>query len=116
MISTAALSTGVYGIEDSRASLLVPLFFGIGGLGALNDHKEEYAEEELALYRALRGTKSPNVRALLHNFPYIIVNREGGLVGKKLNPKIGFLPIGRRRIPTKKRPEKIPRDRIPKRA
>ncbi|MCX6803661.1 MAG: hypothetical protein NTY48_03765 [Candidatus Diapherotrites archaeon] len=80
------------------------------GLAALRAHKEEYANKELALYRALKeARKIPQVKQLLESHPYIVVDRKGNLVGKKVNPKIWFVPIGRRRIPTFQRPKILKR-------
>jgi len=85
---------------------------GISALGALYAHREKYAKNELALYRALRGTTDLKVKALLQNHPYIVVDKKGNLVGKRIAPKIWFMPIGRRRIPTKRRPTQVRKPKL----
>ena len=92
------------------------LFSVYGAVTALNllllsAHKEEYTKEELNLFRALTYSKNSNVRKLISSFKYVAVDRKGNLVGKNHAPKIWFVPIGRRRIPTKKGPKRLNRKR-----
>jgi len=80
------------------------------GLHALAGHSEEYAKEELGLFHAVKSCRyNPKIKELLVNYPYIVVNRNGDLVGKKINPRIGFIPFGRRRIATQEKPKKLSR-------
>lgn len=105
----AVLAVGAMGgafTYDSHSAKLSAAGFGagvvlLGGLSKLGfDHKAIYQKEELDLFAALRRSKEKNVQFLLTSNPFIIVNRNGDLVGKKRNLKIGFVPIGRRRIPS----------------
>jgi len=76
---------------------------------ALKAHGPQYAKEELNLWRTIRQSADPKVKSVRGNFPYLVVDMKGGLVGKQNAPKIWFVPIGRRRIPTGKRPVPISR-------
>ena len=92
--------------RDKYSAIGAPLIIGLASLKTLHGHKETYAEEELVLYRAIRESRNPKIAKLMQTYPYIVVNRRGDLIGKELNPKIGFVPIGRRRIKTQIRPPK----------
>lgn len=76
------------------------LGLGVPGAFALRTHKKLYSKEELGLYRALKNSSDAKVNSLLSSSNFVIVNKRGDLVAKNWNPKIGFVPIGRRRIPT----------------
>jgi hypothetical protein len=69
-------------------------------LVGLATHRRQYRLEEFSLYRALKRSKNQQVQSLLSSNPFVVVNWSGDLVGKRWNPKIGFVPVGRRRIPT----------------
>ncbi|MBS3061681.1 MAG: hypothetical protein J4215_03810 [Candidatus Diapherotrites archaeon] len=77
---------------------------------ALADHEQEHYREALSLQHRLTNSTDPNVQALCQRFPYIIVTNSFDLVGKRFAPRIGFIPIGRRRIPTRK---PVPKPRLP---
>lgn len=72
----------------------------------LKAHEPRYYKEHALLFQAIRDSRDPVVRALCSSFPFVVVNRNGDLVGKKRNPRIGFLPIGRRRVSTRNPPKK----------
>lgn len=84
---------------------------GVPLLGILRSHRTIYYKEEANLFLALRDAPNPRLQSLLSRFPYVVVNRNGDLIGKKRNPVIGFVSVGRRRIPTQK-PLKKPVKRI----
>jgi len=89
----------VHPLAGIAASGFVIASSTIMGLALLNTHKEQYTKEELDLLHNIRQQKEdPNIKMLIESYPFLIVNRRGDLTGKRFNPKIGFLPIGRRRI------------------
>ncbi len=91
---------------------LWPVATAVVGASLLSDHGKDYSKEERDLYRALRDSRDRRVRNLLGRFPYVVVDRHGNLVGKRTNPRLWFVPIGRRRIPTPmKRRELIKKQR-----
>jgi len=83
-------------------------------LKALHHHNEPFELEKKGVFHALRTTDDPNIKTLLTQFPFVIVARNGDLIGKRFNPRIGFVPIGRRRIPTRERPAKTLRRKLRK--
>lgn len=112
----AAISTAVVAaIAFAVGSKVVPgqklkvglLFAGSSSMSAglisavsLLGHNVVFKKEALDLYNALDTTKetSPVLRNLLEHYPYVIVNRRGDLVGKRVAARVLWFPIGRRRI------------------
>ena len=101
---SALLALGSYSSKDPFVhSFLLPA--GIGATigttildwGVLLGHKNRYSKEERKLFHALKTSTAGTVQQLCSSFSFIVVNRKGDLVGKNWNPKIGFVPIGRRR-------------------
>lgn len=80
---------------------LSPIF-----LSVLKIHDPRFFKEHAELFWSIRDSSDPAVRALCASFPFVVVNRNGDLVGKKRNPRLGFVPIGRRRISTRGPPKK----------
>lgn len=77
------------------AAILAPTV----GAHLLRGHEREYQKEELGLYNAINEVRTtPVIRDLVSQNRFIAVDNKGGLVGKKYKPRIGFIPIGRRRI------------------
>jgi len=91
------------------AGRMVPSVAGISAVGliALKEHESTYKKDDINLWRAIRGSSNPKIRALCEGHPYVVVDIKGGLVGKKISPKIGFIPFGRRRLSTRKAPLRI---------
>ncbi|MBU0636519.1 hypothetical protein KKE06_05840 [Candidatus Micrarchaeota archaeon] len=99
-LSISTLSAFAAQRWNLKTGLMVAGVATVGGIATLKKHQVEYIKEEWMLYRALRETPTARVKELLSGFPFVVVNLKGDLVGKKWSPKIGFLPFGRRRIPT----------------
>ncbi len=113
---TGGLAKELHSLEKSTLGVTVPalITFGLVSLKGLHNHQNAFDQEERGLFHALRDARDPKVRELLSAFPYVIINRNGDLVGKRLNPRIGFIPIGRRRIPTRERPKHLTRSIRPR--
>ena len=89
---------GLYGLGGAAVSL------GLAAKGAkaLSTHERLWLQEELRLFRLLRRLPNQAVRRFLAVHPYFSVGPGGNLIGRKFAPRIGFLPLGRRRIPTQR--------------
>lgn len=89
---------GIYGLGGAAVSL------GLAAKGAkaLSTHERLWLQEELRLFRLLRRLPNRAVRSFLAAHPYFSVGPDGNLIGRKSAPHIGFLPLGRRRIPTQR--------------
>ena len=80
-------------------------FFG-WGLHSMKSHGKQYLEEEARLLRSIALSRDDSIQQFRKHFPWIAVDRHGDLVGKRFRPRISFIPIGRRRIPTQHWPGK----------
>jgi len=84
------------------ASARVP----IGLTAALSKHNSTFKKEKNALFYALNKERNNiELQKFLSDYNYLVIDRSGNIVGKKFNPKMGFVPIGRRKVlnPFKKR-------------
>ena len=62
----------------------------------MKKHQNQFKKEYLDLFRAIKeGKENPIIKKLLDNFPYLIVNNEGDLIGKKTAPE-GLLNLFRK--------------------
>ena len=74
----------------------------IGYIG-LRMHDKQFGQEYLQLFRALRSEKDNlAIKRIIEKNPFLVVNMNGDLVGKKHAPRIRRLPIGRRRVASPK--------------
>ena len=82
------------------AGLITAKVLGGVTLYNVNQHHAEFRKEYIRLLRALRleARKNPALRELALEYPFLVVDRQGDLVGKKSNPLLMKWPIGRRRI------------------
>lgn len=84
-------------------ALEMPALVALLGIRSLKKHGPLFRKEYMNLYRALKEhAEDASIKNLLKEFPYIVVDSKGNLVGKKTRPKIGMLPVGRRRVASPK--------------
>ncbi|GEM_PF-2607083 len=91
------------------------VIFGTGGAIAYSTHGRQFRLEYLGLFRALKRSHDLHVNRVMENFPYVVINRNGDIVGKKTSLKIGKVQVGRFRIPTRNSRIKRPKSRQPRR-
>lgn len=78
----------------------------VAGYGAVlyslwASHRPIYRKEYIHLYKALRENRDhPALKQFLQSHPYVVVAHNGDLVGKKSDPRLFGVSIGRRRIVT----------------
>jgi len=94
--------------------------FGVGVLGTagiaaistpglvdgMKSHNETYSKEELDFFRVLEAEyrKGGKIKEFLDRSKYLAITNKGDIVRKRFNPRIKYIPIGRRRTPSPANP------------